>query len=365
MTTRRDFRRVRAAVVDTSPHLRSEMRSALYDKGIPEPIVCKGMDPFLEVAGQEMLDLVVCDASAFGSDFAVAMQRIRKNAIGGNPFVVVIATLQDASMGTVQGALNGGVDDILRRPAPSKKVIDRLDLVMKNRKPFVTTRGYVGPTRRSFVRSDETSEFIEVPNTLRAKVVDKLPDAQLQRAIEEAVVEVGKKVTEHPLAGIDRLIQRTLAWQGGDEDEMRRDLAHLIALSVEMSEHYRGTALNHIADLAIALANLARRIAEQGPAALRTIDLQLLRSLGAVIRNAIAAEDESGEAVQEIATMVQHYSGGRHMRREPPSHHRVSVQAAAAAATSAAAAASSGSAGDARAQGAKKRADLFRETLDA
>jgi len=319
MTTRRDFRRVRAAVVDTSAHLRSEMRAALYDKGIPEPIVCKGMDPFLEVAKQEMLDLVVCEASAFGSDFGAAMQRIRQNAMGGNPFVVVIATLQDASIGQVQGALNGGVDDILRRPAPSKKVIDRIDLLMRDRKPFVTTRGYVGPTRRSFVRTDdEKSEFIEVPNTLRGKVVDKVPDAKLARAIERAVVEVSKKVTEHPLAGIDRLIQRTLAWHGGNEDDMRRDLAHLIALSMEMADHYRNSPLHHIADLALALSNLVKRIAEQGPAALRAIDLQLLRSLGLVIRNAIAAEDESGATVQEIATMVDSYTGGRPARKAAP-----------------------------------------------
>jgi DNA-binding response OmpR family regulator len=358
MTTRRDFRRVRAAVVDTSAQLRSEMRAALYDKGIPEPIVCKGMDPFLEVAGQEMLDLVVCDAGAFGTDFSAAMQRIRQNAMGGNPFVVVIATLQEASLGTVQGALNGGVDDILRRPAPSKKVIDRIDLLMKDRKPFVTTRGYVGPTRRSFVRQDDTSEFIEVPNTLRAKVVDKIPDAKLQRAIERAVVEVSKKVTEHPLAGIDRLIQRTLAWHGGNEDELSRDLAHLIALSMEMSEHYRGTELNHIADLAVALSNLVKRIAEQGPAALRAIDLQLLRSLGAVIRNAIAAEDESGDAVHEIATMVQRYSGGRRLREEAP------APAPANDGTAAAAAAAPAPANDAK-SAPKKQGELIRETLTA
>ena len=313
MTKRSDFRRVRAAVVDNSSHLRSEMRAALYDKGIPEPIVCKGMDPFLEVARQEMLDLVVCDAGSFGSEFTDAMQHIRQNAMGGNPFVVVIATLHEPSMAQVQGALNGGVDDLLRRPAPSKKIIDRIDLLMKDRKPFVTTRGYVGPTRRSFMRTEDEGEFIEVPNTLRAKVVDKIPDAQLVRSIQMAVEEVAKKINEHPLAGIDRLIQRTLAWQaGGDEDEMRNDLAHLAALSTEMSDHYRNTPLNHIADLAQALSNLVRRIAEQGgPAALRQIDLELLRSLGGVIRNAIAAEDESSAAVHEIASMVQTYTASK------------------------------------------------------
>jgi DNA-binding response OmpR family regulator len=311
-TTRRDFRRVRAAVVDSSARQRNEMRDALYDKGIPEPIVCKGTSAFFDAARREVLDLVVCEAGAFGDDFAAAIQRMRRSEFGANPFVIVIATLGDPSMDLVQDALNGGVDDLVLRPTSSRRIVERVELLIKDRKPFVTTRGYVGPTRRNTVRSDDDEgELVDVPNTLRGKVVDKLSDAAMRQAIERAVVAVGEKMSEHPLAGIDRLIQRLLEWRGGSPAGLRRDFAHLVAHSLEISRHYRDTDLDHVADLALALANLARRTAAQAPDSLRPIDFDLLRNLGSVIRGAILAADESKSAVHDIAAMVDHYNVGQ------------------------------------------------------
>jgi hypothetical protein len=81
-----------------------------------------------------------------------------------------------------------------------------------------------------------------------------------------------------------------------------------------MSGFYRGTAFNHIADLAMALANLAKRVVGHEPPGLRQIELDLLRNLGVVVRNAMAAEDDSKTVVREIAAMVSRYSGGARPR---------------------------------------------------
>jgi len=314
-TTRRDFRGVRAAVVDTSANQRNELRASLYDKGIAEPIVCKGVAPFFDVARSEVLDLVICEADAFGTEFAAAMQQLRQNEFGGNPFAVVIATLGDPSLDQVHEALNGGVDDLVLRPASPRRIVERVDKLIRDRKPFVATRNYVGPTRRGASRSDESeSEFIEVPNTLRGKVVNKLGDGALWRAIGRTVAAVGEKMAEHPLAGVDRLIHRLLAWEDGDEEEQCRDFARLVSHCIEISRHYRDTDLDHVADLAQALANLAQRTAAQAPTALRAIDLDLMRSLGSIIRGAIDAADESKSAVHDIATMVDHYTASHRTR---------------------------------------------------
>lgn len=310
MITPRDFRGVRAALVEGNGMYRGEMRSALIDKGIREPITCKNIDAFLEVASNEVLDLIVCDSAVFGGEFAAAMQRLRKNDLGGNPFAVVIATVQDASLGQVRDVLNGGVDDLLRRPAPAKKIVDRIDYLVKDRKPFVATRGYVGPTRSGLTQSGaDAGELVEVPNTLRSKVVEKKTDAQLRKAITAAAVGLMEKMAEHPLAGIDRLIQRALTWRDGSGDDLRRDFNRLTALSLEMSSHYRGTSYDHIADLAVALAGLAKRIAGQDPPGMGRVDADLLANLGAAIRGFIASENESGEVVREIAVTVKRFVG--------------------------------------------------------
>ncbi len=307
--TPRDFHSVRAALVESNPQLRSDIRMALLEKGIREPATCRSADSFLDVAGREMLDLVVCDSGSFGGQFSPAMQRIRRNALGGNPFVVVIATTNDASVGQVQNALAGGVDDLMSKPAPAKRIVDRIDHLVKRRKPFVATQTYVGPIRANFEKTSEAvGELMEVPNTLRGKVVEKLPEARLRRQVVKAAVQLKERLAEHPLAGIERLVRRALSWQEGDGELLQRHYGDLHSLSLELSGHYRGSDLDHIADLALALAKLAKRIGRHAASGPPEIDLDLLRHLGDVVRGSMRSESGSQPVVREIATLVDRHA---------------------------------------------------------
>ncbi|HEY1719919.1 MAG TPA: hypothetical protein VGG27_01645 [Magnetospirillaceae bacterium] len=312
MLTPRDFRSVRAALIEGNSQLRSDLRLALLEKGIREPTTHRTVDSFLDHASNEMLDLVVCDAASFEGGFAPTMQRIRQNAIGGgNPFVVVIATLEDASFDGVQTALNGGVDDVLCKPAPAKKVVDRIDFLVKERKPFIATRSYVGPSRAAVTgMAEDEGDLIRVPNTLRARVIDKASDFAVRRAVMRASDHVKAKLNEHPLAGIERLIRRAVTTKGSDADESLRQFINLQALSEEMSGHYRSAGHSHIADLAQALSTLAARIAERQPPEPTNVDLDLLNQLSVVVRGAMASETGAKATIQEIAAMVERYAGG-------------------------------------------------------
>jgi len=309
LMTPRDFRSVKAALVEGNSQLRSDMRLALLEKGIREPTTCRTADSFFDVAGRELLDVVVCDSSSFDGQFAPALQSIRRNAVGGNPFVVVIATLSDASHDQVQSALDGGVDDLLRKPAPAKRIVDRIDSLVKARKPFIATRNYVGPTRANLAPAgDDVGEVFEVPNTLRSKVVDKIDEAKLRRQVTKAAAALKERVAEHPLAGIDRLIRRTLARHGGNDPDVPGHFANLHALSLEMSGHYRDETHRHIANLALALSKLADRIAQHSPTGPRPVELDLLRHLGAVVRQTMVSESGAEAIVEQIAAIVDRYA---------------------------------------------------------
>jgi DNA-binding response OmpR family regulator len=310
LTTPRDFRSVRATVVEGNSHLRSDMRLALLEKGIREPTTHRTVDSFMEQAGRELLDLVVCDTDTFEGDFVQAMQRIRQNAMGGNPFAVVIATVGDASLDAVQTALNGGVDDLMRKPASAKAVVDRIDHLVRERKPFIATRHYVGPSRTALSGGAEDGELIAVPNTLRNRVVHKATDADVKRVVAQAAIELKEKISEHPLAAIERLIRRTAIIKDANEIELMRHFADLQALSLEMSGHYRSAGFAHIADLAKALAKLARRIGQQKPPEPTQTDRDLLNQLGIVIQGAMTSAEGSKATIQEIAAMVDRYAGG-------------------------------------------------------
>lgn len=305
--TPHDFRTVRAALVEGNSQLRSDMRLALLEKGLREPATCHNAESFFSAMNGEMVDLVVCDSSAFGDDFAVAMQRIRRHAVGANPFVVVIATVADASAGQVQSALRGGVDDLVRKPSPARRVVERIDQLVKDRKPFIATRNYVGPTRSNAVGTEEDGELLNVPNTLRSKVVDKVPEAKLRRAIAQKAVTLKERVAEHPLAGIERMVRRALARSGAADEDLKRNFAELSAISQEMSGHYRGGDSEHIANLAMALSKLADRIARQETEARPKVDFDLLDQLGGAVRGSMAGQGGAKTLVDEIAATIDRY----------------------------------------------------------
>ncbi|HEY1722503.1 MAG TPA: response regulator [Magnetospirillaceae bacterium] len=302
---RSDFAEVRAAIIDENQAQRGDLRMALAAKGIPNPIVCRDPDSFLSAVANESLDVIVCDANTMGDGFASTVQRIRRNDMGGNPFAIVIGTLHDATMDGVRTAMDSGVDHLLLKPAPVARIVDRIDHMIWERQPFVVTKGYVGPSRRSRKRAnDDKNIVLNIPNTLRGKVVEKVGAERVQRMITQGVASLEQKMEKHPLLGIDRLVQRTIAYSqnGFGADGLKRDFAFLMEIGVELSQRYRGTAYAHIAELAVALADLASRIATKAPQELRSIDLAPLSDLGEIIRRAVAAEElmGSGEQVPEM-----------------------------------------------------------------
>jgi response regulator RpfG family c-di-GMP phosphodiesterase len=295
-----DFFEVRAALVDDNQAQRGDLRAALASKGILNPIVCRDADAFVEVVGNETLDVIVCDSNTLGDDFAGTVQRIRRNDMGGNPFAMVIATLHDASMDGVRTAMDSGVDHLLLKPVPVTQIMDRIDHLIWERQPFVVTNGYVGPSRRSRKRANDNKDIVvNVPNTLRGKVVEKMGSERVLRMIEGAVATLEEKMERHPLLGIDKLVQRTISYSqsGFGAEGLKRDFAFLKEIGVELSQRYRGTAYAHIAELAIALAQLAERIASKQPDELRAVDLAPLSNLGEIIRRAVSAEERDGEQV--------------------------------------------------------------------
>ncbi len=293
-----DFFEVRAALVDENQAQRGDLRAALAAKGISNPIVCRDADAFLDVVANETLDVIVCDSNTMGDGFAGTVQRIRRNDMGGNPFAVVIATVHDASMDGVRTAMDSGVDHLLLKPTPVTRIMDRIDHLIWERQPFVVTKGYVGPTRRSRKRANDDRDIVlNIPNTLRGKVVDKMGNERVRRLIDQGVAHLEEKMEPHPLLGIDRLVQRTISYSqsGFGAEGLQRDFAFLKDIGDELSQRYRGTAFAHIAELAVALANLAGRIASKSPNELRAVDLAPLSNLGEVIRRAVSAEERMGD----------------------------------------------------------------------
>ncbi len=297
---------VRAALCETNPALRSGVQAALYAKGMRDLMVCKDGPALADALAKEIVDLVVCDVDLPGMDFGAWIQRIRQNALGRNPFAVIIATLGDPSLPAVRRAVSAGVDRVLRKPVSMDILAEHVDALSHFRKPFVATDGYVGPSRRASPRAeDEDEPLVEVPNTLRSRMIGRCGPAELQRLIDDGVGRVQEMKAQNTPLAVSRSIGRVLAFYEGKGtlDAVRCDLDRMVALSHDVVRRHRGGELDHLADLASSLVGLVMRISDD-PIRPHRLHLNLLRKLGEVFRRAARSKVQSYAVMHEIAETV-------------------------------------------------------------
>ena len=102
-------------------------------------------------------------------DTADLIRKVRHNALGANPFMVIIVLLEKPDPVVVNKVVNAGADDLLLPPWLGRLVIDRLDNFAQGRKPFLVTHDYIGPERRTLQRQENSiiSPTMDVPNPVQ------------------------------------------------------------------------------------------------------------------------------------------------------------------------------------------------------
>lgn len=302
---------VRTVLVEMNPVVRTGIQAALHGAGIRHVDMCKDVEGLSAALAEDIVDLVVCDAELPGADICRIVQQIRQYTLGRNPFVLIIATVGECSAEALRRLVNAGVDGILQKPMPMNRVTDQLAQLVAERRPFVATDSYVGPNRRTNPRPDDSGDtLIKVPNTLRSKLVDKATRHQLQEQISHGLGRVNEMKAQSTALTITRAVARVLAfYEGrGTLDGVRCDLDRMVGLSQDLVRQHRGTASDHLAELATSLVSLVMRISQDLEAPSK-VHLQLLAKLGDVLRQVARIEDESGQVVHAIAETVGSYTG--------------------------------------------------------
>ncbi len=162
---------------ETNPYVRSGIRQALASKGFTGTEICYDLDQVTHGLGKTDLDVLVLDTELDGVDGCDYVRDIRHGRVGANPFVVIILTTWNSDDTAVARMLGCGSDDLIIKPMSATQLSRRIEQFIEVRKPFLSTRDYVGPDRRSGMRragfgsveSGQDGELIEVPNTLRMK----------------------------------------------------------------------------------------------------------------------------------------------------------------------------------------------------
>ena len=148
-------------------------------------------------------DILICDTGLKGGDVFRMLSAIRHHEIGNNPFIAIIAISWDPTAKLVDQFAGSGADYLVAAPFSPKQIIDRIRAIVHHRTPFVVTSDYIGPDRRDGGRGTELP-LIDVPNSLRAKVLGEYNFRLMSQAIEETLIPTG--INQNPWAHFRRPI---------------------------------------------------------------------------------------------------------------------------------------------------------------
>ncbi len=181
------FRDARVVVVDPQLYVRKLVQDALRAIGFSHVEGCAGVDRLVELLDVASPDLILIDIDEEHEKACQTLQSIRKNQLGRDPFVVVVALTWHPDPDTVAAALNAGADDLVAKPVSAQILKERVIRQIVSRKKFVVSANYMGPDRRLPDRAPSSEDLpgIDVPNNLRFKAIGD----RMARADDTAIAD--------------------------------------------------------------------------------------------------------------------------------------------------------------------------------
>jgi CheY-like chemotaxis protein len=228
---------------------------------------------------------------------------VRTGQEGLNPFTIMMLTAWDLSKSVVTAAIDSGADDLIARPFSIGQFNRRLKTLVEARKQFVVTSDYVGPDRRKDPARGTTAELIDVPNTLRGKVLDNATSEDFDGAIHamrtrmdgERLRRLGAQIAVSAEIVMDWALSPEGLFDAAEIDRLRRAAQELQAREAEGAA--AGTA-----DLCAGVLKVCDALVGGDCDAEK--EANLLKELANGIQVALNPERSAGDLAGEIASTV-------------------------------------------------------------
>jgi DNA-binding response OmpR family regulator len=274
-----NYKNVRLLIADPNEAIRFGLRGALMRVGFEHVTDTGDFLAVREMCADDSADLLVCGTRLVDGDFGRLIRNIRHSDVGKNPFVNIITMVPAADELAIRKAINAGTDDIVVMPVAPGRVLERIDHMIRERRPFVVTTDYVGPDRRAGHRpGSQVIPQITVPNPLRA-MVEAMPDRhKLWMEIEnKARVVNEQKIERHAFQIVylvDRIDRITSAVPGNDS--MRPDLERLLWVASDINRRVGNSVYAHWGDRCRFLVDIMNRVrrADMKPSARDLLELR-------------------------------------------------------------------------------------------
>ena len=298
---------LRITLCEPNVQLRMSLRMAFQSIGIrklSDRDSIAGVQMALE---QNEIDLLIWDASCDGGDVCKLTHDIRHHRLGTNPFLPIITTVSDAYPANIRRVIDSGPDDVLVKPMSTGLLFTRIMDMVERHRSFVVTSDYIGPERRTIVRTGSDAPYImEVPNPLRDRATGVVNTPKLQKTVDKAIANLNdRKMSQHAIRIKDQVDLIVPIYKSGEaDDDILCNLDRLQFASEDLARRVTGTSYEFIGELAMATVDVVSRVkaAHLTP---DSKDVDLLPELSLAITAAFDEEEGAAEMAQRISQSVR------------------------------------------------------------
>ena len=139
---------LKVLLVDDNAHMRAITSAVLQSAGIRSVREASDGGAALEVLRRHLPDLVIVDFNMFPLDGVEFTRLVRNSPDSANPYLPIIMMTGHSEKSRVYEARDAGVTEFLVKPITAKAILDRIQSVIFQPRPFVKTESYFGPDRR-------------------------------------------------------------------------------------------------------------------------------------------------------------------------------------------------------------------------
>lgn len=165
--------------------VRKQTRTVLHTLGFKTFLEFQELEAARSALSSQRVELVILSVDS--TDFGVLrlVDDVRRQRCGTDPFVPILLTAWDCKLNTLRPVVESGADDVLLHPFSTAQMSERIETLVRHRKPFVVTEEYFGPDRRTNAALREGPPPIIVPNALKALVEGERDAGPSAMKIEE------------------------------------------------------------------------------------------------------------------------------------------------------------------------------------
>ncbi|HIF10411.1 MAG TPA: hypothetical protein EYQ81_11650 [Sneathiellales bacterium] len=234
------------------------------------------------------------------------IKQTRQYGKSSDPYTPMILASWNSASEVVAQSLNTGTDQLIMWPFSIEQLGARVSALVNARKPFIETESYLGPDRRGAKGRAIGTDSVEVPNALRARVLNRPDLAASPDSIEVARISL-ERIKINNIAQRISVIAKVLKKHQGDSGYMgARAAPELAAIDKSLGVIRRALVLTEMEYLQ-SFCNSVEQVTAQLSHAAPDLDsrgVALLEQTALALRVAMDLDEETANAAFRLSDEV-------------------------------------------------------------